>query len=66
MSHELPLADPQSAVSIRRFRIGRASARAPEARQKLAQPGRAGYGGHRNFERRRCDTCLTLRRLRDG
>ena len=48
--------DHKSAMSIRRSRIGRANARAPEARQMLAQPGTAGYGGQRKFEHRRCDT----------
>ncbi len=55
-------ADPQPAAPMSRSRIGRARARAPEARQKLAQPGRAGNGGHRKFEHRRCDTLHRLRR----
>jgi hypothetical protein len=59
-------ADPQSAVSMRRSRTDRAKARAPEARQMVAQPGRAGYGSQRKFEHRRCGTYLTLRRLRHG
>jgi hypothetical protein len=59
-------ADPQPAVSICRSRIDRDRARAPEARQMVAQPGRAGYRAHRNFEHRRCDTSLTLGRLWHG
>jgi hypothetical protein len=61
-----PCADPQPAVSICRSQIDRDRARAPEARQMVAQPGRAGTGGQRKFEHRRCDTSLTLGRLWHG
>jgi hypothetical protein len=38
------------------FQIDRANVIAPEARQNVAQPGRAGTDGKRNSEHRRCDT----------
>jgi hypothetical protein len=37
---------------------------APEARNTLAQPGRAGYLARKDFERRRCGRCLRWLRLR--